>query len=77
MCGLNGLVCALNGFDGNKLVILLDADNGILEVQIEDLESRPSVSVDLSDNQYGLGRELFNIFRENVGPTSEGANSVL
>ena len=58
-------------------MVLLDADNGILEVQIEDLESRPSVSVDLSDNQYGLGRELFNIFRENVGPTSEGANSVL
>ena len=58
-------------------IVLLDADNGILEVQIEDLESRPSVSVDLSDNKYGLGRELFNIFRENVGPTSEGANSVL
>jgi phosphogluconate dehydratase len=58
-------------------IVLLDADNGILEVQIEDLESRPSVSIDLSDNQYGLGRELFNIFREHVGPTSEGANSVL
>ena len=56
---------------------MLDADNGILEVQIESLESRPSVSVNLSDKQYGLGRELFNIFRENVGPTSEGANSVL
>jgi phosphogluconate dehydratase len=58
-------------------IVFLDADNGILEVQIENLKSRPSVSVDLSDNQYGLGRELFNIFRENVGPTSEGANSVL
>ena len=58
-------------------IVLLDADNGILEVQIENFESRPSVSVDLSDNQYGLGRELFNIFREHVGPTSEGANSVL
>ena len=58
-------------------IILLDADNGILEVQIEDLGSRPSVSVDLSDNHFGLGRELFNIFREHVGPTSEGANSVL
>ena len=58
-------------------IVFLDADNGILEVQIENLKSRPSVSVDLSDNQYGLGRELFNIFREHVGPTSEGANSVL
>jgi phosphogluconate dehydratase len=56
---------------------LLDADNGILEVQIENFGSRPSVSIDLSDNQYGLGRELFDIFREHVGPTSEGANSVL
>ena len=58
-------------------IVLLDADNGVLEVQIDNLESRPSVSVDLSDNQSGLGRELFNIFREHVGPTSEGANSIL
>ncbi len=58
-------------------IVLLNADNGILEVQTENFESRSSVSIDLSDNQYGLGRELFNIFREHVGPTSEGANSVL
>ena len=57
-------------------IVLLNADNGILEVQTENFESRSSVSIDLSDNQYGLGRELFNIFRENDGPTSEGANSV-
>ena len=58
-------------------IVLLNADNGILEVQTENFEGRSSVSIDLSDNQYGLGRELFNIFREHVGPTSEGANSVL
>ena len=72
---------AANGGPISKLrdgdIVLLDADNGILEVQIENFGSRPSVSIDLSDNQYGLGRELFNIFREHVGPTSEGANSVL
>jgi len=72
---------AANGGPISKLrdgdIVLLDADNGILEVQTENFGSRPSVSIDLSDNQYGLGRELFNIFREHVGPTSEGANSVL
>ena len=72
---------AANGGPISKLrdgdIVLLDADNGILEVQTENFESRSSVSIDLSDNQYGLGRELFNIFREHVGPTSEGANSVL
>ena len=72
---------AANGGPISKLrdgdIVLLDADQGILEVQTENFESRPSVSIDLSDNQYGLGRELFNIFREHVGPTSEGANSVL
>ena len=46
-------------------------------VQVEDLEHRTSVSVDLSDNHFGIGRELFNIFRKNVGSTSEGANSIL
>ena len=72
---------AANGGPISKLrdgdIVLLDADQGILEVQTENFESRSSVSIDLSDNQYGLGRELFNIFREHVGPTSEGANSVL
>ena len=72
---------AANGGPISKLrdgdIVLLDADNGILEVQTENFESRSSVSIDLSDNQYGLGRELFNIFREHVGPTSDGANLVL
>ena len=58
-------------------IIFLDANNGILEVQVEDLEHRTSFSVDLSDNNFGIGRELFNIFRKNVGSTSEGANSIL
>jgi phosphogluconate dehydratase len=72
---------AANGGPISKLqdgdILLLDADNGILDAQVTNLESRPSASANLSDNQYGLGRELFNIFRENVGPTSEGANSIL
>ena len=58
-------------------ILFFDANIGILEVQVEDLEHRTSVSVDLSDNQFGIGRELFNIFRKNVGSTSEGANSIL
>ena len=52
---------AANGGPISKLrdgdIVLLDADNGILEVQTENFGSRPSVSIDLSDNQYGqIGR---------------------
>ena len=53
---------AANGGPISKLrdgdIVLLDAEQGILEVQTENFESRSSVSIDLSDNQYGLGGEV-------------------
>jgi phosphogluconate dehydratase len=33
--------------------------------------------VDLSENDDGIGRELFAVFRRNVGPATEGAAVVL
>lgn len=58
-------------------VLRLDADAGSLQVMAEDFEARAPVQADLSDNQSGLGRELFQLFRQNVGAASDGAASIL
>ena len=60
--------------DGDRL--RLDAANGRLEV-LEDLAGRVADPVDLSMNEDGLGRDLFAIFRRNVGPAAEGAGVVV
>lgn len=54
-------------------VIRVDATNGTLDVMIEELEDRPNVTIELSQNSAGLGRELFDVFRENVGLSTNGA----
>lgn len=54
-------------------VIRVDATNGTLGVMIEELEDRPNATIDLSQNSAGLGRELFDVFRENVGLSTNGA----
>jgi phosphogluconate dehydratase len=54
----------------------LDADAGTLEVVGVDLDSRPMAEADLSANAHGIGRELFEVFRQNVGPSTEGARVV-
>jgi phosphogluconate dehydratase len=57
-------------------VIRLDADAGTLTVLTPDFETRAPVTVDLSANGYGLGRELFDVFRRNAGPATSGATSL-
>ena len=55
-------------------VIKLDSAAGILEVQAEDdfdKRSTPDFSAELSN--FGMGRELFNIFRGNVSSAETGA----
>ena len=54
-------------------VIRVDATNGTLDLMVEDLEDRPNATIDLSQNSAGLGRELFDVFRENVGLSTNGA----
>lgn len=60
--------------DGDLLRV--DAVNGLLENLTEGFEARDAVQPDLSANDAGLGRELFEIFRQNVGPATEGASSI-
>lgn len=61
--------------DGDRIKV--DAANGILEVLEEGVSERPATRPDLSSNSHGIGRELFEVFRQNVGPASTGAGVVV
>ena len=54
-------------------VVRLDATSGTLTVLADDFDARPVATMDLSQNSAGLGRELFDVFRENVGLATNGA----
>ncbi|PJI92107.1 6-phosphogluconate dehydratase [Yoonia maricola] len=54
-------------------VIRLDATTGTIEVKGVDLSTRTPAAADLSGNGNGVGRELFEVFRQNVGLAAEGA----
>jgi phosphogluconate dehydratase len=57
-------------------VLRLDAVTGVLDVVGVDLAARVAVQADLSANTHGIGRELFEVFRQNVGPATDGARVV-
>jgi phosphogluconate dehydratase len=57
-------------------LIRLDATTGRLDV-LADLTGRVAEPVDLSANASGIGRELFEVFRRNVGLAAEGAGVVV
>jgi len=54
-------------------IIRLDAEAGTLEV-LADLSAREAVKADLSANDVGTGRELFQMFRRNAGRADQGAS---
>ena len=58
-------------------LVRLDATNGTLNVLVDDFETRDCVSIDLSTSHSGIGRELFDVFRKNVGLSSNGAGVVV
>ena len=57
-------------------IVRLDAPAGRLEVLAEDFDTRAPVAPDLSGSDFGLGRELFTLFRQAVGPATTGASSL-
>ena len=70
--------------DGGPLAKLRDGDivrvdtvSGVIETLAEDFDSRAPVTADLSGNGHGVGRELFECFRNNVGLASNGAGVVV
>jgi phosphogluconate dehydratase len=55
-------------------VIRLDAVAGTLEVLTEGALDRPAAIPDLSDNDWGTGRELFARLRRDAGDSTQGAS---
>ncbi|SON56276.1 Phosphogluconate dehydratase [Hartmannibacter diazotrophicus] len=57
-------------------IVRLDATTGTLEVLVDAAEwdAREIVTADLSDNEWGIGRDLFTSFRRAVGRAEEGAS---
>ncbi|MEB2848456.1 phosphogluconate dehydratase [Rhizobiales bacterium RZME27] len=57
-------------------IVRLDATTGTLEVLVDAAEfaARPAATADLSENEFGMGRELFGAFRRNVGHADQGAS---
>ncbi len=58
-------------------MVRLDADKGTLEAVGVDLSTRAPAEADLTGNGTGVGRELFDVFRKNVGLASTGAAVVV
>lgn len=58
-------------------IVRLDAGLGTLSVLAADFDSREAVVADLTANRFGTGRELFEMFRRNVGPSDEGGAVVV
>ena len=58
-------------------LVRVDAHTGQLECLEEGFEDRAPISIDLSANNSGLGRELFDVFRNNVGLATAGAGVVV
>ena len=55
-------------------IIKLDSKAGVLEIQTEDdFESRPLPERADDSSNFGMGRELFNVFRRNVSSAETGA----
>ena len=58
-------------------LIRVDAVAGTLDVLTEGVEDRAPASPDLTGNTYGTGREIFEVFRKNVGLASHGAGVIV
>ncbi|WP_128254077.1 phosphogluconate dehydratase [Falsirhodobacter deserti] len=61
--------------DGDRMRV--DAIAGIIDVLEPDFETREAVIEDLTANRFGIGRELFETFRQTVGNATEGAAVVV
>jgi phosphogluconate dehydratase len=67
-----GPIARIRGGD----MIRIDAVAGTLEVLVDaaDMAEREPEKIDLSSNEFGMGRELFAPFRRAAGPADQGAS---
>ncbi|SHJ50681.1 6-phosphogluconate dehydratase [Shimia gijangensis] len=54
-------------------ILRVDAVKGTLDILTAGVFERPAAVSDLSENQFGMGRELFSAFRNTVGTANTGA----
>ncbi|MEL6464643.1 MAG: phosphogluconate dehydratase [Pseudomonadota bacterium] len=54
-------------------VVRVDAVSGSLEVLTDGVLDRPHATADLSENHWGVGRDMFHAFRNAVGSANTGA----
>jgi phosphogluconate dehydratase len=64
-----GLIAKLQ--DGD--IIRVDATKGSLDVLTEGVADRPAATPDLTANSHGIGREMFDLFRNAAGSATSGA----
>ncbi|MEL7167498.1 MAG: phosphogluconate dehydratase [Pseudomonadota bacterium] len=55
-------------------MVRVDGDAGTLELLDPAALDRPLATADLSDNHWGVGRDMFHAFRNTVGPAATGAS---
>jgi phosphogluconate dehydratase len=55
-------------------MLRVDAVEGTLAILTEGALERAPAQVDLTANQSGTGREMFEVFRSAVGPAEAGAS---
>ena len=58
-------------------ILRLDALSGTIDTLAVNWQDRTIVHPDISDNEQGMGRELFSVFRRTAGPASQGAGVVI
>lgn len=61
----------------NGDLVRVDAVAGTIACLEDGFDDRPVVTMDLSANSSGIGRELFDVFRRNVGLATDGAGVVV
>lgn len=73
-CADGGPLCKVQNGD----VIELDTSHGTLNLLVsdEELNKRIPAAQHVPENEYGMGRELFSIFRQSVSPAEQGASCV-
>jgi len=67
-----GLIAKINNGD----LVKVDFEQGVLELMVDEkeLSERSSAVADLTENQFGMGRELFANFRDNLSGAESGAS---
>ena len=56
-------------------IVLIDAEAGLIDLLLDDAQwnEREPATIDIAGNQYGTGRELFAVFRQQVDSAEDGA----